>query len=248
MALRGILLDKDGTLIDFDRTWGPAAYEVMRALSRGDRGRLEALMAVSHYVEDERRFLQTSPLIAGSSASYGPLWAQALGRPPTEALYGEMDDLFRIWGLKTLAPIGEPEATLRALARRGLALGIATNDAEASARAQATAMGLDPHLAYIAGYDSGFGSKPDPGMVLAFCAATGLAPAEVALVGDTLHDLHAARAAGVISVAVLTGPRGLDARAEVAPYADHVLDSIVDLPALADRLAAKAAPSSSPRA
>src|SRR3712207_6283148 len=81
MALRGILFDKDGTLIDFDATWGPAAYEVMRELARGDAATLRTLMEISHYIEEERRFLPSSPLVAGSSAHYGPLWAAALERP-----------------------------------------------------------------------------------------------------------------------------------------------------------------------
>src|SRR4029453_15212060 len=127
------LFDKDGTLIDFDATWGPAAYEVMRALARGDAGKLQALMAVSHYVEAERRFRPTSPLIAGSSASYGSLWAQALGRAPGPDLYGEMDDLFRFWGLETLAPIGEPAVIAAALKARGLRLRIPKNDAGGAA-------------------------------------------------------------------------------------------------------------------
>ena len=83
MILKGILLDKDGTLIDFNATWGPAAYRAMVVLARGDRAKLEALMRVSQFIEDERRFLPTSPLVAGSSAHYGPLWAEALGRPAT---------------------------------------------------------------------------------------------------------------------------------------------------------------------
>lgn len=240
MSLKGILFDKDGTLIDFDLTWGPAAYEVMRALSGGDRARLEAVMRVSHYVEAERRFLPTSPLVAGSSASYGPLWAQALGRPPGPDFYGEMDDLFRAWGLKSLAPIGDPAAIMAALEARGYRLGIATNDAEASARAQADALGLGERCDYIVGYDSGFGSKPEPGMVLGFAAHCGVAPAAVAIVGDTLHDLHAARRAGAVAIAVLTGPTREAARPEIEPYADHVVDTIADVPALLDRLAARA--------
>jgi phosphoglycolate phosphatase len=175
MRPQAILLDKDGTLIDFDLTWGPAAYEVMRALAGGTRAKLDSLMQVSRYLEPERRFLPDSPLVGGSSAEYGPLWAAALGRPPDEALYGEMDDLFRHWGLATLSPIGEPAAILAELAGRGLPLGIATNDAEASARAQASALGLDPYLACTIGYDSGFGSKPDPGMVTAFARHVGRA-------------------------------------------------------------------------
>ena len=236
MALRAILFDKDGTLIDFDATWGPAAYEVMRALAGDDEEAFAELVRVSEYVLEERRFLPTSPLVAGSSASYGPLWAQALGRSPSLDLYREMDELFGLWGLRSLTPIGRPADLTRTLAERGLRLGIATNDAEASAHAQAEALGLMPHLDFIAGYDSGFGGKPHPGMVLAFAERCAVRPNEVALVGDALHDLDAARAADAVSIAVLTGPFGHAARVELEPHADYVIDSIGELPALLDSL------------
>jgi phosphoglycolate phosphatase len=238
MTLRGILFDKDGTLIDFDGTWGPAAYEVMRALTAGDGGKLRALMDVSEYVESERRFLPTSPLVAGSSAEYGPLWAQVLGRRSGDDFYSEMDELFRYWGLRHLSPIEDPVAVALDLKDRGLVLGIATNDAELSARDQAEALGLRPYLDFIAGYDSGFGGKPSPGMVLGFAQSCGVPPGLIALVGDSLHDLHAARAAGAVSIAVLTGPLREAARSDLEPHADHVVRSISDLPALVDQLAA----------
>ncbi len=236
MTLKALLFDKDGTLIDFDATWGPAGYEVMRALAGPDGAALERLMAVSLFVEAERRFLPASPLVGGSSAEYGPLWAEALGREPGEALYREMDDLFRDWGLRTLTPIGDPAALLAELGGRGYRLGIATNDAEASALAQVEALGLAGLLDFVAGYDSGYGSKPDPGMVTAFARHHGLLPNEVALIGDSVHDLLAARAAGAVAVAVLTGPSKLAARAEIEPHADHVLGSIADLPGWLDAL------------
>lgn len=242
MTIRAILFDKDGTLIDFDRTWGPAGYEVMRTLARGDRAALERLMRASAFVEEERRFLPSSPLVGGSSAEYGPLWAEALGREAGDLLYSEMDDLFRIRGLETLAPIGEPASLLGTLAARGLRLGIATNDSEASARAQAERLGLTALCPFVAGYDSGHGSKPDPGMVSAFVRAEGLRPDEVAMIGDSVHDLAAARAAGVVSVGVLTGPLGIAARPAIAPYADHVLGSIADLPGWLDGLGRAGAP------
>lgn len=236
MMLKGILFDKDGTLIDFDATWGPAAYEVMRTLAGGDDRKFAALVQVSEYVESERRFRPTSPLVAGSSASYGPLWAEALGREAGPELYAEMDELFRFWGLESLEPIGCPVEVADKLVGRGLMLGIATNDAESSARVQAEALGLSGHLAFIAGYDSGYRGKPDPGMVLAFARHCGLEPGEVGLVGDSCHDLYAARAAGALAIAVLTGPLRDAARPDVEPHADHVIASIADLPALLDRL------------
>ena len=36
MALKGIVFDKDGTLVDFQRTWGPAGRSVMEVLAAGD--------------------------------------------------------------------------------------------------------------------------------------------------------------------------------------------------------------------
>jgi phosphoglycolate phosphatase len=47
------------------------------------------------------------------------------------------------------------------------------------------------------------------------------------MVGDSTHDLHAGRAAGMVCVAVLTGVADRD---ELAPHADVVLDTIADLP------------------
>ena len=79
---------------------------------------------------------------------------------------------------------------------------------------------------FIAGYDSGFGAKPDAAPVLAFAAAAGVAPAEIAVVGDSPHDLVAARAAGALAIGVLTGP---NEAAVLAPYADALLASAADL-------------------
>lgn len=230
--LSGILFDKDGTLIDFDRTWGPAAHAVMTTLARSDRARFERLMQVSHYVEAERRFLPTSPLLAGASSVYGPLWAEALDRPAGPDLYGEMDRLFREAALRSLHPIGDPAALAGRLRAADYTLGIATNDAEASARAQAERLGLTPHLDFVAGYDSGHGAKPGPGMVLAFAHHLGVPPHRIALVGDTVADTRAARAAGAVAIAVLSGPTGEGAREVMRGEADHVIGSIHDLPAL----------------
>ena len=60
---------------------------------------------------------------------------------------------------------------------------------------------------------------------------TGLDPSRVLMVGDSLHDLEAGRAAGMRSIAVLTGI----ARAEtLAPHADAVLPDIGALPGWID--------------
>ncbi|MFW5641465.1 MAG: HAD family hydrolase, partial [Roseicyclus sp.] len=76
-----------------------------------------------------------------------------------------------------------------------------------------------------------------PGMCLAFAEAFAIAPERIVMVGDSLHDLHAGRAAGMRVAAVLTGPA---AAADLAPHADVVLRHIGHLPAWLETLDAPA--------
>ncbi len=231
--LAGLLFDKDGTLVDFDLTWGRAGHAVMVELARGDGAAVARLVDAMHYDVAHRRFAPTSPLIAGAPDTYADLWAAALGRAGDPTMLDDLNRAFTEATLRSLAPVGDPAAVLRALRARGLRLGVATNDGEASARRQLGALGLDADLEFVAGYDTGHGGKPAPGMILAFAASLGTAPSGVAMVGDSALDLIAARAAGAVAVAVLSGPAP---REELEPLADHVLDGIEGLPALVDRL------------
>ncbi|MDP2801841.1 MAG: HAD-IA family hydrolase [Phreatobacter sp.] len=234
MTIRAILFDKDGTFVDFDKTWGPAAFRVMDRIARGDRGKIERLMQVSDFDEAGMRFRPTSPLVAGSSADYGPLWAEAIGVPFSKAVTDEMDVLFVEEGLAGLTPIGDPAGAIGGLKARGLVLGVVTNDSENGARSQTARLGIDHHFDFIVGWDSGHGRKPAPGQIHAFLDAWSMAPHEVAMIGDSLHDMHAARAAGVVAVGVTTGPL---VPADFALHADVVLPSFMDVADWLDRRA-----------
>ncbi len=228
-AMVGVLFDKDGTLIDFDLTWGPAVRAMINTLAGGDAARVQAQADALHFSVEDSRFLATSPLVAGSTADYGRLWAEALGRSDFEALKREIDSLSAVESLKALTPIGEPAAVFGALRAMGLRLGVATNDSEQSARRQIEALGVGVHIQFVAGYDSGHGGKPGPGMALAFARFLGAEPSQIVMVGDSQHDLDCARAAGAIAVAVLSGPAERDA---LEPHADFVVEHIGDLPKL----------------
>lgn len=106
-------------------------------------------------------------------------------------------------------------------------LGCVTNDAEAPARAHLKTAGICDVMDFVAGFDSGYGAKPDPGPLLAFCDRMGLRPEQVMMVGDSRHDLIAARTAGMFAVGVLTG---LATAEDLSPLADLVLPDIGALP------------------
>jgi phosphoglycolate phosphatase len=233
MTLKAVLFDKDGTLLDFHATWGAASYAAMERMAAGDPDKIARLVEACHYDLEARRVRPTSPLIAQSSADYGVTWAEILGEEPSEPFFARMDEVFAEEATARLVALGEPAAVLAALKAEGYILGIVTNDSEAGARVHSDKLGITGLLDDIFGYDSGHGRKPEPGPVLAFAARHGFAPGEAALVGDSLHDLHAAKAAGALAIAVLSGLAGA---AELEGDADHVIDDIMALPALLKRL------------
>lgn len=223
MTVRAILFDKDGTLLDFARTWGPATLRVLEQLAGGDYDKHVALIEAAAIDPQTAEFAPHSPIIAGSSADYGVVFAEILKIPGNEEFFAHLDRLFAEFGLEGLVTLPGAVEEIARLGQRRLPLGIATNDSQMAARQQMERLGLMAHLGFIAGYDSGFGAKPGPGMIDAFIKQTGLLPAHVAVIGDSLHDLHAARAAGAIAVAVTTG---LAPAQILAPHADLVASSL----------------------
>jgi phosphoglycolate phosphatase len=230
--LSGILFDKDGTLFDFQATWKRVIEAVLDTLAP-DRDIWERMARSGGYDPVRGCFLPGSPVVAGSTGQIAALWAESLPDLGAAKIERVLDDT----GLKVLA---DPAALfpttadlpgfLAGLRASGFRLGIATHDSEQGARIQLSAVGAVTAFDFIAGYDSGHGLKPSPGMLLAFAAATGIAPASVVMVGDSRHDLEVGRSAGAaMTVGVLTGPATHD---DLAPYADYILPSIEHLPAL----------------
>ena len=235
-AIQGILFDKDGTLLDYDATWSPLNKQAALAAAGGDAALAQQLLVAGGYDPATESHLPNSLLVSASNAEIAGSWAALLGADAAQ-LTDRITGIFEANSAATAVAVAGMEGVVAALKARGLALGVATNDSEESAYQSLAPFGVVDHFSFVAGFDSGHGAKPGPGMVEAFCAATGLAPDAVAVVGDSLHDMEMGRQAGAgLLVAVLTGTGGRD---DLALHAHHVLDSIAELEALLDGLAGK---------
>ena len=220
--IRAVIFDKDGTLFDFRKSWGAWCAAVLAGLASDPttRNRLSVVLGYDPATGD---FAAGSPVIACTTPEVVALVHQALPGADLATLDRLLNDLaMQI----PMIPAVDLPRVLGDLKQRGLVLGLATNDTEAPARVHLDQAGVLDMFDFVAGCDSGWGGKPAPGQLVAFCKAHGLVPSEVAMVGDSTHDLHAGRAAGMQTVAVLTGI----ARAEtLAPHADVVLPTIASL-------------------
>ncbi len=69
-----MLLDKDGTLVDFNATWHAVAERMALEAAEGDHDRAAGLMAMAGYDAAARRFASDSDFAAGTNADIVALW------------------------------------------------------------------------------------------------------------------------------------------------------------------------------
>lgn len=224
-AIKGLLFDKDGTLFDFQKSWGSwcaLAIDDMAAEDPVIAARLANVLGFNHA---GRVFYPESPVIAGTLDQLVDLVHSVFPARDRAELKDYMIDSATDVPMVPVVPL---VPLLDGFRSRDLKIGLATNDAEIPARAHLEDANILSHFDFIAGFDSGFGGKPEPGMLLGFCEAMNLAPHQVAMIGDSTHDLFAGQAAGMVNIGVLTGTA---TSADLSPYSNVVLDHIGHIPA-----------------
>ncbi|MBN9671336.1 HAD family hydrolase [Roseibium aggregatum] len=225
-GIQAILFDKDGTLLDFDATWTPA-YRSAALFAAGSDTLADRLLSATGMDPVTGKSAAGSLLAAGNTREIAEAWIDLGCAHRLEQLTLQLDRIF-ISAMREAVPIAGVPEMLERLEKLGFGLGVASSDSEPSIRAFLEGAGLTARFSFVTGYDTGFGPKPEPGMVLGFAEAIALDPARIAVIGDNTHDLEMARAAGAgMAIGVLTGT---SRKQDLEALSDTVLESAADLP------------------
>ncbi|MGR4001063.1 MAG: HAD family hydrolase [Alphaproteobacteria bacterium] len=224
--IRAFLFDKDGTLIDYERSWGPVNRRAVRVLSGGDMD-LEGRLLEAGGVDRLSGLTRSDSVFASGSTVDVARAFMAVGLERDELeLVDELDVIFSEV-LRTAVAVTDLAVFFGMLRSLGLRTGVASNDSEEGIRRFLDYFGIVGLVDFVSGYDSGYGSKPGSGMFRGFCGSVGVGGGEAAMVGDTLHDMACGEGGGAgLLVGVLTGT---GTREVLAPVSDICLDSVADI-------------------
>lgn len=212
LALKAVVFDLDGTLID-------SAPEIAGALNAVLAAHGRPAVAVERVIG----------MIGDGSAMLLRRGFEATGGPPPDfdAALARFVDVYDAWPVDRgqIYP-GVPE-TLAGLRAAGLRVGLCTNKPERVTRSVLESLGLLDAFDAIAGGDTLPVRKPDPAHLGWVVERLGADRATAVMVGDNANDVAAARGYGVPVVAVAYGYP----RMPIADLgADAVIDRMADLP------------------
>lgn len=251
MIIKGILFDKDGTLIDFDSLWLTAARSVIPEFVRKllESGRIPEDEALNTWFPAilERQLLESIGVFGSRVDSKG-----ALAWKVYEDMAGDMNTVLKSYGIniddrlagqwlremfgrfvRGSEAVYRPTANLRYLMeflkKRDVRIGLATADTLDCAKDCLKRLGIYDYFDYIGADDQNLAPKPESDMFLDFARKFNLPREKVAVAGDTWNDMFFAKRCNGIAIGVLSGTGQM---ADFASIADAVLNSVGDLPSL----------------
>lgn len=192
MPYTAVLLDLDGTLLDTIPDLAHATNAMLADLGLEQLSQETVASLVGK---------GTKALIASVLARQGKSGGQAL-QERAQALFRQHYHRFN--GLRTTLYPGV-EQGLRAFARMGLKLAVVTNKPTEFTLPLLERSGLAPYFACVVCGDTCPEQKPQPAPLLHACAQLGAAPGQAVMIGDSINDAQAARAAGITALAVPYG-------------------------------------------
>ena len=234
--IRGVLFDKDGTLLEFDTLWGAATRRVIPSF-------LRALSVPAEHHLYERMLEELGVTEVGVDAEKALAWmpyaqmAEVLVKAlKEEGFVIKNPDAAAVLTKLYYKEITRPEAkilptadltnVMKKLKDRKCLIGLATADSERAAKFCLDRLKIRNYFDYIGASGETVRPKPASDLCDRFCRKYRLLPEEVMVVGDSPTDMEFAHNSGALAVGVLSG---VGSREQLQKMADVLIPSVDDL-------------------
>ncbi len=233
--IKGILFDKDGTLIEFKSVWHEIIGNIFTALSdrfQVSEEMIDRLKMVSGYQEED--FLKESIIQYCATSEIVEIWYKVITEEDWKPEGITKEALMELFDEKALDEAIKIEAldgvldVLDYLKKNHYVLGVATADTYSSTVFSLRKADLLSYFDFIGCNDGIHHPKPQKDMAVRFCEKYHLNPQEVLIVGDSISDMQFAENAGAHFLGLKTEyndyEKFMERNKEVA---DHLSDILI---------------------
>lgn len=221
LAVKAVMIDLDGTLLDTAQDLALAANLMLRELGLAEADTEKIKTFIGKGVANlARRTL-----------------VESTGKEPDEAYFEAALEIYENHYGAVLSRNSRPYAGvvegLEAMKASGFHLACITNKVERFTLPLLKDTGLYDFFDIVLSGDSLPKKKPDPMPLLHACKHFGISPSEMLLIGDSVNDVQAARAAGC---AVFCVPYGYNEGRDVRELdSDALVESLLDAARLIEK-------------
>lgn len=227
--IKGILFDKDGTLVEFNTLWVNSTYsviyELVKQYAHGDY--VGKTNKIANRIGLKGNEVDENSLLAGkTSKDISKVIADAL-HVDQKMIHKKMNALYYRHvqeNSSDIKTIGNLTALFKQLKKSRLKIGIVTADNFDVTMFTVTQLGIRKYIDFIGTADL-YEKKPNREAMDVFCQAHHLEPDEVIHVGDTSVDMEFSKH-GRFGVGVLSG---VGSEETLRKYTPHIIDSVQDL-------------------
>lgn len=236
MEIKGILFDKDGTLIDFFKVWEPAIQPALRTMLNGigitDSPDLvnilmERLGCSNGHIDPEGAIAWKS--YAGIACDVRKILdnenvsatADVIRRLLVSSFFTEVVEKRTSYPTFTDLP-----ELVELLEKEGIRIGLATTDTYSSSRHCLDCLHISDAISFWGTADGELPEKPDGRLIRLAAEHWGIRPDQIAVVGDTPNDMRFAKNGGAVGIGVLSGTGSLQ---DLSGCAEYILSSVDQL-------------------
>ena len=233
MNTKAILIDKDGTLIDFDAFWIPvtraALTHILADLQRSDLDPEELLAILGHKdgFTDITGIFSYGGYEQVGRAVHSYLEQHGCRCTPEQVVELLSRHFHANLSLAVTRPIcPDTRSLLLRLRDMGFVLSLVTTDTAQAAEECLALLNIRDCFSAIYSDDGVHPIKPDPYAIHDLCQTYRLTPDQLVMVGDTVNDMRFARNGGIRAIGVAQAETN---RATLARYADAVIPDLSHL-------------------
>lgn len=203
MKIKGVIFDKDGTLIEFSDLWKMSLESLLNNYSLTDVEK--RLIKKISGINEENQVKENSVLASGTISDLASIFSEYVDKTKLEL--EEEIGLFFLEYLKNHPEMVRETCNLKKLfvdlKEMGLFIGVITSDNYEQTKLTFEMLDLFEDLDFLATGDR-YASKPDIESLDEFCKISSLNREEVVVVGDSDVDMLFGNKAG-LSIGVLSG-------------------------------------------